>query len=159
MVIPGALVGIVAHVPLVLFFQENRLWQFVQNISKENRLWYFMQTVFYIKDHFLGKLKAPYSSKIDIFIQERFNKLIYSINTIINCGIWQPVKFQLVSLSFLNWIKNEIIFYLISELMLATLSLRYDKKSFHFKNKRLTEILKAVRCHILCLYQYHISIY
>ena len=32
-------------------------------------------------------LKAPYSSKIDIFIiQERFKKLIYSINTIIKCG-------------------------------------------------------------------------
>ena len=35
------------------------------------------------------------------FIQERFNKLIYGINTIIKCGIRQPVKFQLV-----NWIKN-----------------------------------------------------
>ena len=32
-------------------------------------------------------VKAPYSSKIDIFIQERFNKLIYGINTIIKCGI------------------------------------------------------------------------
>ena len=42
-------------------------------------------------------LKAPYFSKIDIFIQERFNKLIYSINTITKYGIWQPVKFQLVS--------------------------------------------------------------
>ena len=31
------------------------------------------------------------------FIQERFNKLIYSINTIIKCGIGQPVKFQLAS--------------------------------------------------------------
>ena len=32
-------------------------------------------------------LKAPYSSKVDIFfIQERFNKLIYGINTIIKCG-------------------------------------------------------------------------
>ena len=26
-------------------------------------------------------LKAPYSSKVDIFIQERFQKLIYGINT------------------------------------------------------------------------------
>ena len=35
-----------------------------------------------------------------------------------------------VSLSFLNWIKNETIFYHISELMLATLQViqRYDKK-------------------------------
>ena len=32
-----------------------------------------------------------------------------------------------VSLSFLNWIKNEMIFYHISELMLATLIQRYDK--------------------------------
>ena len=38
-----------------------------------------------------------------------------------------------VSLSFLNWIKNEMIFY-ISELMLATVIQGYDKKSFHFKN-------------------------
>ena len=43
-------------------------------------------------------LKVPYSSKIDIFfIQERFNKLIYGINTIIKFGIWQPVS---VNLSF-----------------------------------------------------------
>ena len=42
-------------------------------------------------------LKTSYSSKIDIFIQERFNKLIYGINTIIKYGIWQPVKFQFVS--------------------------------------------------------------
>ena len=26
-------------------------------------------------------------------IQERFNKLIYGINTIIQCGTWQPVQF------------------------------------------------------------------
>ena len=54
-----------------------------------------------------------------------------------------------VSLSFLNGIKNAMIFLPISELMLATLIERYDKKSFHFKSKRLTEILQAVRCHIL----------
>ena len=37
----------------------------------------------------VSSLKAPYSSKTDMFslIQERFNKLIYSINTIIKCGI------------------------------------------------------------------------
>ena len=34
-------------------------------------------------------LKAPYSSKPDIFfIQERINKLIYSINIVIKSGIW-----------------------------------------------------------------------
>ena len=59
-----------------------------------------------------------------------------------------------VSLSFLNWIKNEMFFfffffYRLSELMLATLIQRYDKKSFHFKNERQTEILHAARCHIL----------
>ena len=31
-------------------------------------------------------LKTPYSSKIDSIIHERFRKLIYSINTIIECG-------------------------------------------------------------------------
>ena len=85
-----------------------------------------------------------YLKKLDIlFIQERFNKLIYSINTIIKCGIWQPVIFQFVPRFFFNWIKNEMIFfYRIPELMLATLIQRYNKKSLciQFKNKRLTEI-------------------
>ena len=40
-----------------------------------------------------------------------------------------------VSLSFLNWIKNETIFYRISELMLATLILRYDKKIISFQER------------------------
>ena len=61
---------------------------------------------------FLSYLKAPYSSKTDIFIQERFRQLIYSINTIIKCGIWQPV-FELDQ----KW--ND--FYRISELMFATI--------------------------------------
>ena len=54
-----------------------------------------------------------------------------------------------VSLSFFEQIKNEMIFNCVSELMLPTLIQRYDKQSFHFKNDRLTEILQAVRCHIL----------
>ena len=41
------------------------------------------------------------------FIQEKFDKFLRSINKIIKCDIWKPVKFQLVS--FLNWIKNEMI--------------------------------------------------
>ena len=45
--------------------------------------------------------------------------------------------------------QNEIDFYCISELMMATIIQRYDKESFHFKNERLTEILLAIRCHIL----------
>ena len=36
-----------------------------------------------------------------------------------------------------------MIFYRISELMLPTLIQIYDRKSFHFKNKRLTEILQT----------------
>ena len=47
-----------------------------------------------------------------------------------------------------------MIFYRVSELMLATLTQRYDKKSFHFKNERRTEILQAVRCHMIALIQY-----
>ena len=41
--------------------------------------------------------------------------------------------------------------------MLPTLIQRYDKKSFKFKNERLTEILQAIsctfyhnNCHLLC---------
>ena len=56
-------------------------------------------------------------------IQERFNKLIYGVNTVIKCGTWQPVKFQVVSRSW-----NEMFFYRISELMLPTLNQRNDKK-------------------------------
>ena len=44
-----------------------------------------------------------------------------------------------------------MIFYRISELMLATLIQRYDKNiSFliQFKNARLTEILQTVRSHV-----------
>ena len=54
-----------------------------------------------------------------------------------------------VSLSFLNLIKNEMTFYGNTELVLAILIQRYDKKSFYFKNERLPEILQAVWCHIL----------
>ena len=87
--------------------------------------------------------KAPYSSKIDIFIQERFNKLLYAINTIIKCGIWQPVKFQLVSRFWTG--------------TLPTLIQGYDKNPFFFffdpfQEWETTEILQAVRCHILRLY-------
>ena len=71
-------------------------------------------------------LKAPYSSKIDIFfIQERFNNLIYSINTIIKCGIWEPVKFQLVSC-----------------LLLATLIQRHDKNHFILRTRDLLKFYR-----------------
>ena len=43
----------------------------------------------------------PYRLKNRHFnIQGGFNKLIYRIYTIIKCGTWQPVKFQLVSHSW-----------------------------------------------------------
>ena len=60
-----------------------------------------------------------------------------------------------VSLSVLNWIKNEMIFYRISELMSPILIQRYDEKSFYFdplQKQRLTEILQAVKCHTLWSY-------
>ena len=34
-----------------------------------------------------------------------------------------------------NWIKNEMIYYRISELMLATLVQRYDKKIISFEER------------------------
>ena len=73
-------------------------------------------------------------------IKKRFNKLINRINTIIKCGPWQPVKFQLVSRS-----QNEMTFYLISELVLPTLIQRYYKKSFHFWSSSKTRDLKFYR--------------
>ena len=44
-------------------------------------------------------------------------------------------------------------FFPISELLLATLiqKEKNDKKSFHCKEGRLTEILQAVRCHIFMI--------
>ena len=44
------------------------------------------------------------------FIQGRFNKLIFSIDTIIKCGIWQPVKFQLDS-QF--WVGSKMKWFLL----------------------------------------------
>ena len=74
------------------------------------------------------KIKGSISLKNRHFIvQERFNKLIHGINTIIKCDTWQPVKFQSDSR-----IWNEMIFYRISELMLPILIQRYDKNHFFF---------------------------
>ena len=42
-----------------------------------------------------------------------------------------------VSLSFLKWIKNEMIFYRISGLMLATFMQRYDKKKQQQQQQKL----------------------
>ena len=73
-------------------------------------------------------LKARYPSKNRHFIiQERFNKLIFGINTVII--MWHITVYNIsVSLSFLKW----YVFYRVSELMLPTLIQRYDKKSFIF---------------------------
>ena len=60
--------------------------------------------------------------------------------------MWQPVKFQLDSRIWTRKKQNEMIFYRIYELMLATLIQRYDKESMYLTNERLTEILQAVRC-------------
>ena len=49
------------------------------------------------------------------------------------------------SFSFLNWIKHELIFYRISELMLATLIQRYDKNHFI---SRTREPLIQIQLHI-----------
>ena len=50
--------------------------------------------------------------------------------------MWHLIACKIsVSLSFFNWIKNEMIFYRISELMLATLIQGYDNKSFHFQER------------------------
>ena len=88
--------------------------QFVETLDSKMDLLKFLDKY--------DKLKAPYSSKKKrVFIQERFNKLIESINTIIKYSICKTACKISFSLSFLNWIKNEMIFYHISELMLATL--------------------------------------
>ena len=65
---------------------------------------------------------------------------------IIKYDIWHFSKYLVFELDQ-KW--ND--FYRISELMLATLIQRYDKKSFHFKNVKLIEILQVVNCHILWL--------
>ena len=76
-------------------------------------------------------LKAPYSSKIDIFhpLIIYINKYIHGINTIIKCGIWQPVKFQLISWFWTGYKWNDVLLYFW---MLATWIQRYDKNHFIF---------------------------
>ena len=117
----------------------------------------FLKATFQILFYFnaAGVKGSIFLKNRHFIIQEKFNKLIYGINTIIKCGTWQPVNFQLASCSW-----NEMIFYHISQLMLPILIQRYNKKiiSFliQFKTERLTEILQAVRCHILLSYWYFI---
>ena len=73
-------------------------------------------------------------------IQERFHKLVYGINTIIKCGIWQPVKFQFL----VSWAGSKMkwfffFFFRISELMLPTLIQRYNKNHFIFDSLQKLE--------------------
>ena len=84
--------------------------------------------------------------KIDIFLSKKgfINWYNYGINMIIKCGIWQPVKFQLVC-HFWTGSKMKCFFF-FSELMLATLIQRYYKESFHFwSNSRTRDYLKFKR--------------
>ena len=79
-------------------------------------------------DKYGKELKAPYSTKIDILLSKKGLIIDICINTIIKYGIWQPVKFQLVSRSW-----NEMFFFFrISELIIkfSTLIQRYDKNHF-----------------------------
>ena len=46
-------------------------------------------------------LKTTFSSKIDIlFSKKGLKKVKKNINTIIKCGTWEPITFQLVSHSW-----------------------------------------------------------
>ena len=58
--------------------------------------------------------------------QQRFDKLIYSINTIIKHLTACKIS---VGLSFLNW---NVFFYRVPDLMLPPLIQRYDKNHFIF---------------------------
>ena len=75
------------------------------------------------------KLSAPAHIKGSIFhknrhfiIQERFNKLIYVINTrdiYVIHKMWHLTACKIsVGLSFLNWIKNDMTFYRVPESLL-----------------------------------------
>ena len=99
--------------------------------------------------HYLKKskgfvLKVPYSSKIDIFIQERFHKLIYGTNTIIKCGTWQPAKFQLHVVSR-SWTGTKMKWFFLSYLWINTPKLIqwYDKNHFIFDWLKLYMLLNA----------------
>ena len=73
--------------------------------------------------------------------------------------MWQVTACKIsVSLSFLKWIKSEIIFYRISELMLPILIQRYVKNHFiliRFKNEKLTENFTGFQVpHFMIIYQF-----
>ena len=84
-----------------------------------------LREIFYDTYKSIVEIKSSILLKNRHFIiQERFNELIYGINTIIK---YSTCKI-LVSLSFLK--RND--FYRIFELMLPTLIQKYDKSHFIF---------------------------
>ena len=107
---------IIFIIPLCFFFFFFFFFlQYTFNLSNSGTLQSCITTVF----------KASIFLKIRHFIiQERFNKLIYVHK------MWHLTACKIsVCLSFLNWIKNEMIFYRISELMLPTLTVSILYKS------------------------------
>ena len=90
--------------PQAMFLSRNKK----NNVYPCKPQFYYIKVGFKGGQNFIGmfswwklnlllSLKAPYSSKIDIFIQERLIKIIYGITTIIKCGTWQPLTFHVVS--------------------------------------------------------------
>ena len=61
-------------------------------------------TVYALYGNFVTK-SSTFLKNRHFIIQERFNELICCVKTIIKCGVWQPVKFLIVSRSW-----NEMIF-------------------------------------------------
>ena len=97
-----------------------------------------LQTKPYVPKKRLDTLKAPYSSRTDVLLSKKVQ--LIDIWYKYNHKVWHLTACKiLVSLSFLK--QNDV------RLMLPTLIQRYDKN--HFTFKRLTEILQAVRGHIL----------
>ena len=72
------------------------------------------------------------------FIQKRFNKFIYGINTIIKCGAWQPVKFQLVSRS---WTMSDATLYDCINTIYQFIKTFLDKKCLFLRNMEPLNIL------------------
>ena len=95
-----------------------RIW----GTNKKEQHRYFAWTVQIISRKYLGtnsnvaRVKPPYASKIDILLSKKglINwYMVHCINTVIKCGIWQPVKFQLVSRS---WIGSKMKWFFIVSL-------------------------------------------
>ena len=87
-------------------------------------------------------------------IQERFNELIYGINTIIICGTWQYVKFQLVSRSW-----NEMIFLWYLWISVGNINsglIKIISFLIQFKNERQTE--NFIGCQFMIVLILYISL-